>query len=235
MASDNYPVRTVDEVEELADELGRAYLAYIGHGSLTTPVPVEDMAEHYLGYSIDITDEGLFSDPNFLGGIDFQHNKIYVNASVVDHDGRYAFTVAHEIGHHVLHREAYLSIRSTNDQEILCREAATKPLIEVEADRFAAALLMPSDIVEMTVSQIEVKRTINSAGQARGFADKVIRSGGFKNVSNTAMLNRLIDLEFAPKEIQYQNSTYQYKRRPFSLFRAIKNNAHRVLGKPYRS
>ena len=212
MANDTYPIRAVDEVEELADELGRAYLAYIGHGSLTTPVPVEDMAENYLGYSIDITDEGLFSDPNFLGGVDFQHNKIYVNASVVDHDGRYAFTVAHEIGHHVLHREVYLSNKSTNDQEILCREAATKPQIELEADRFAAALLMPRDLVLKKIRELGQLKGIRSIGQARGLSAKLIKTGGFSNVSNTAMLNRLIDLKLLPGSICYQDGI----SRPFT-------------------
>ncbi len=57
-------------------------------------IPIGNMAEYFLGYSIEITDEGLFNDPNFLGGIAFKNNKIYVDTPDGDHDGRNAFTVA---------------------------------------------------------------------------------------------------------------------------------------------
>jgi len=53
-----------------------------------TPVPVEAIAEHDLGYSIDITNDGLFVDPEFLGGISFETNTIFVNTSVEQHEGR---------------------------------------------------------------------------------------------------------------------------------------------------
>ena len=88
----------MDEVEELADGLNLLYCKHHTQFPLTLPIPIEDIAEHYLGYSIDFADDGLFSDPDILGGIDFEENKIYVNASVEDHDGRYCFTIAHEVG-----------------------------------------------------------------------------------------------------------------------------------------
>ena len=103
MESNDQNIRTIDESEKLADEFNLTYFSANNENSITLPVPVEDIAEHYLGYQIDFVNEGLFSDPEILGGIDFDENKIYVNASVEDHDGRYAFTIAHEIGHHVLH------------------------------------------------------------------------------------------------------------------------------------
>ena len=58
----------------------------------------------------------LFSDPEFLGGINFDKNEIYVNVAIENHDGRYAFTVAHEIGHHVLHKEVYLKIDGADEK-----------------------------------------------------------------------------------------------------------------------
>ena len=101
MANERYPEHSIEEVEALADHFLAEYFAHIGQSPISTPIPVEDMAEHYLGFAIDITDEGLFSDPDFIGGIDFDAEKIYVNTSIEDHDGRYAFTVAHEIGHYL--------------------------------------------------------------------------------------------------------------------------------------
>jgi Zn-dependent peptidase ImmA (M78 family) len=182
----------VSDLEELADELNRNYFADAGL-PLTTPIPIEDMAEHFLGYSIDITDEGLFSDPGFLGGIDFEQKLIYVNASIENHDGRYAFTVAHEIGHHALHRDAFMQS-------------------EVEADRFAAALLMPSDSVQKALLEVFPKPKILTIGQARGLASKLIKEGPFGNVSNSAMINRLIDLKFVPEFVGYQTGRFRRGR-----------------------
>ena len=173
-----------------------------------------------MGYTIDFVDDGIFSDPEILGGIDFIENKIYVNASVEDHDGRYAFTIAHEIGHHILHRDAWLGSYKDVSKEIFCRDARNKPLIEIEADRFAAALLMPAEAIKSITTTISPRPTVNSIKQARGLASKIIKEGKLGNVSNTAMVNRLIDLAIISDTIGYQRGINSiYKRRSlFSLF-----------------
>ena len=215
MASKEISIRTMDEVEELADGLNLLYCKHHTQFPLTLPIPIEDIAEHYLGYSIDFVDDGLFSDPDILGGIDFEENKIYVNASVEDHDGRYCFTIAHEVGHHVLHRDAYLENSDGGEKEILCRDSRNKPQIEVEADRFAAALLMPAEAVQKVIRNINSKRRVTTIRQARGLASNVIKEGKFDNVSNTAMVNRLIDLQIISNSIGYEAGVYsKYKRRP---------------------
>ena len=204
MESNDQNIRTIDEIEKLADEFNLTYFSANNENSITLPVPVEDIAEHYLGYQIDFVNEGLFSDPEILGGIDFDENKIHVNASVEDHDGRYAFTIAHEIGHHVLHRDAYLKENLEGEKEILCRDARNKPRIELEADRFAAALLMPAQSVRDILSQVNSSQKVKTIGQARGLASKIIKEGELNNVSNTAMVNRLIDLKVISDYIGYQ-------------------------------
>jgi Zn-dependent peptidase ImmA (M78 family) len=210
----------MDEIEKLADGLNHTYCTDHTRNSLILPIPIEDMAEHYLGYSIDFVDDGIFSDPKILGGIDFEESKIYVNASVEDHDGRYAFTIAHEIGHHVLHRVAYLKDNVDGNKEILCRDSRNKPQIELEADRFAAALLMPAEAIQNITSTFSPRPKVNSIKQARGLASKIINEGKLDNVSNTAMVNRLIDLEIISSTIGYQRGINSiYKRRSlFSLF-----------------
>jgi Zn-dependent peptidase ImmA (M78 family) len=225
VVNDQYPKRPMDEVEKLADELNTDYKSSTGP-ALTIPIPVEDIAEHYLGYSIDITNEGLFSDPNFLGGIDFEQNLIYVNASVEDHDGRYAFTVAHEIGHHVLHKEAYLNDKEQGQKEILCRDTGNKPHIEIEADRFAAALLMPSGAVLEVFNRVKPKRKVATIGQARGVASEVMKEGGFSNVSNTAMINRLIDL--GAIKAPYQNGLVHKGYRESLIIRLLRGTMGRL-------
>ena len=206
----------MEEIEEAADEFSNIYFVATGR-NLTAPIPVEDMAEHYLGYSIDLRDDGLFSDPEFLGGIDFDKNEIYVNVAIENHDGRYAFTVAHETGHHVLHKEVYLKIDGADEKQILCRDTGDKPHIEVEADRFAAALLMPSKAIQVALSDLSSKHKVMTIGQARGLASRLTKEAGFENVSNTAMINRLIDLSFISNEIGYQDGKYNRNKRRLSF------------------
>lgn len=68
-------------------------------------------------------------------------NNIYVNNN---HAGtRQRFTVAHEIGHFVLHNE----LINTNNGTVLFRGLGDNWEIENQADYFAAALLMPKDAV----------------------------------------------------------------------------------------
>ena len=229
MGNNPYPELSDAEIEELANDF---YLDYLGHNQSEPappklPVPVEEIAEQFLGYEIDFSETGIFSDPDILGGIDFDRNRIYVNASVADHDGRYSFTVAHELGHHVLHREHHLQRQSTDDGGILCRVKGKKPQIEMEADRFAAALLIPANNVSKAVAG--KARKIGTIGQARVLANDLITKSGFCNVSNSAMINRLKDLGLLAPGIPYQGakarktygppSTLAFLKRLISKFR----------------
>ena len=63
------------------------------------------------------------------------------------------FTIAHEIGHHVLHRDIYLAKVKAEEDLAMCRELTKKPKAEMQADVFAAALLMPSEILEHAVNR----------------------------------------------------------------------------------
>ena len=117
------------------------------------PIPVERIAEHYLGYEIDILANQLYEDPNLLGGIVFEQQVIQVNQAIEDHDGRYNFTIAHEIGHHVLHRDIYLEKQNSITLIDMCREQGSKPKSEAQADRFAGAILMPKALVEAAIEK----------------------------------------------------------------------------------
>ena len=190
-------------IEEAADQLLDQYRDFAGDFDL--PVPVELIAEHFLKYDLEITDEGLFADPGFLGGISFETNTIFVNASIEDHEGRYTFTIAHEIGHHVLHKDLYDELISDRSQ-ILCREEKKKPLIEQQADRFAASLMMPRRLL---VDEVErygkpMPRTLSDTLR---LANHLNQKCGFQNVSISALVNRLKDLGLVHPSIPYQTGT----------------------------
>ena len=135
---------------------------------------------------------------NSYNGIHFDDKLIQVNGSIEDHDGRYSFTVAHELGHHCLHKDEFK--KQTSGDEIMCRETGEKPIAELQADRFAAYLLMPS---KMVLSAFNKAFGGDSESFDMGYKNKyklgaiagsVIDVGGFSNVSITAMTNRLIGM-----------------------------------------
>ena len=189
-----------DLIEEAADHLLNEYRDFAG--SFTLPVPVESIAEHFLKYDIEITDQGLFDDPSFLGGISFETNTIFVNSSIEDHEGRYTFTIAHEIGHHVLHKDLYDELVADRSQ-ILCREEKQKPLIERQADRFAAALMMPRHTLYDEVKKFSPKIP-KTLGEGLRLANYLKNESGFDNVSISALMNRLKDLGLIHQSIPYQ-------------------------------
>jgi len=186
-----------EDIESAAALLLSDYRSHSSRDDI--PVPVEAIAEHHLGYVIDITNDGLFVDPEFLGGISFETNTIFVNTSVEQHEGRYNFTIAHEIGHHVLHKELYDALIDDRSK-ILCREDSHKPLIELQADRFAAALLMPRDLF-LSSSPNKKPRSLKSAMR---IANLIRNEHGLNNVSLSAVINRLKDLDLIASEIPYQ-------------------------------
>jgi Zn-dependent peptidase ImmA (M78 family) len=208
---DDFPDLSADQIEEEAGFLTTSYFGSLGQ-QVSVPVPVEQIAERYLGYSIELTDEGLFADPTYLGGIVFESNTILVNGSVEEHEGRYNFTIAHELGHHALHRDLVQSRgQSVVDGEptVICRDTTTKPKAEQQADRFAAALLMPKAVVMREFYKLfkePVQLSQKDPKKARGIAAKLVTAAGLTNVSNTALVNRLLDLGLL-YGVHYQTGT----------------------------
>lgn len=72
---------------------------------------------------------------------------------------RQNFTIAHELGHYFLHKDYLITngiiMDDDKDKKILYRaDEGVRSQIETEADNFAAALLMPADLVKNTWSRI---------------------------------------------------------------------------------
>lgn len=98
------------------------------------PVPVEKIVE-YLGFECHSFEPDA-KTIDIAGAVNHRNKKIFINKS--DSPKKQRFTVAHEIGHIVLHgaQEDYIDYRRNN---------STNPK-EREAESFAGCLLMPSDI-----------------------------------------------------------------------------------------
>lgn len=125
-----------EEASRRAKELTRHFSA--------PPIPVLDIAED------NGADVRFDFFPNFKdkvsGLCDFQTGRIYVNAA--DSDERRRFTIAHELGHWVLHRDYFL--QHPNKYRIFPRFAQPdyNDPFEREANRFAADLLVPDHLIK---------------------------------------------------------------------------------------
>ena len=181
---------TPDDIEQRATLFLMSYFSECKTPHVI-PIPIESIAEHYLGYDIEITDEGVFANPLVLGGIIFDQKKIMVNTAAEAHEGRYSFTLAHEVGHHVLHKAIF---ESANNDTMVCREDANKPIEERQADHFAGALLMPEEQIRQLYKELKLPQRRLTGKAIKAVARKVMTAGGFSNVSNQAMTVRLRQL-----------------------------------------
>ena len=130
------------------------------HAPVTQPpVPIDDILELHLGLTFVIDDlQAAFGHPDVLGGIWFGDRLIKVDQSLDPAVapkmlGRYRFTLAHEVGHWRLHRQHLMgdpdasSLFEANcEPAFVCRSKASPPE-EVQANAFAAALLMPRQML----------------------------------------------------------------------------------------
>ena len=198
--------------------------------NLSAPVPVFDIIE-YLGYDIDFGKDGIYKDTDILGGTLIEERTVQINENIADHDGRMHFTAAHEIGHIVLHAPLFKEAKNIDsDQKIISRknegfEGDKKQPEEWQADKFAAFLLMPSQLVKKAFFS-KYKNPINVRKKkllefifpkpafVKGYviADTILKEGKFNNVSKMAMLNRLIGMRLV-KGLSYQKASPRKKKR----------------------
>ena len=133
---------------------------------LSLPIPVEDILERHLQLSLGFDDlherfnvPRTGEDPDVLGALFIQEQEVLIN-EVLDPDvdpcqeGRFRFTVSHEIGHWQLHREVVSTLAgqlelfdAVAEPSIICRRSQAREPIEWQADTFAARLLMPRKLV----------------------------------------------------------------------------------------
>lgn len=134
---------------------------------LGPPVPVEWLAEHVL--DLRILWDALPSDPAAptLGGLDPVHGEIVLNEvearRFAAFPGLEAFTLAHEIGHWMLHvppaRRRQLPLPGLGRRNDLgCATGSGAGLRESEADRFAAYLLMPARLLLPRCASLDLTR-----------------------------------------------------------------------------
>jgi len=219
----SYPYLKNSTIEKESKKLLGDFNNKTGH-KLSAPIPVFDIIE-YLGYDVDFRKDGIYEDKNLLGGTIIDQKTIEINENLSDHEGRMNFTAAHEVGHIILHVPFYNEKhgKDVSEHKIISRkdggfEGTKKEPEEWQADKFAAFLLMPSELIKKAFFN-NYKRPVNIRKRrfleiffpkpafVKGYAiaKEIIREGKFDNVSKMAMLNRLIGMRLV-KGLSYQKS-----------------------------
>lgn len=148
----------VDWIEDRATGILERVPGYIWNGE-ELPIPVERIVSNTFGLLIreveDMTRAPGLEDErttNVSGLLLAGAGEIWVNAAEARQwEGRKRFTICHELGHYVIHRDDVeptvfcrrIEVSEGSDEQGI----GDRSVIEREADAFAAALLMPTHLI----------------------------------------------------------------------------------------
>ena len=139
-----------------------------------------------------ITRVSLPAGEDIFGAIVRQNGRVFIGVNPTQHPNRQRFTIAHELGHFFRHYSDTME-RVDGDFRVHWRDNASSTGVnweEIEANRFAASLLMPEDMVRKDVDDY--------SGSNR---DLVRDLAPRYKVSSLAMQFRLINLGLLPPNV----------------------------------
>lgn len=125
------------------------------HRVHSAPVPVEDIAKT-LG--ADVTREPVEDDLSGFIYRDRKANTAVIGVNSTQHPNRQNFTLAHELGHFLLH-EGSDDVHVDRRFQVKFRNEASSQGTddeEKEANLFAAELLMPADFLKEEMEEIDI-------------------------------------------------------------------------------
>jgi Zn-dependent peptidase ImmA (M78 family) len=132
-----------DEAQRVLDRLG----------IVQAPIPVERVARA-LGAQVRFSP----LDDELSGMIYLKDDMIVIGVNAVHHPNRQRFTIAHECGHLCMHRTALTDVVHVDKQfAILMRDHVSSTgteLMEIQANKFAAALLMPEGVLRAELAEV---------------------------------------------------------------------------------
>ena len=148
----------MEEIEQAAEDFLARIPSYVWDGA-TLPVPIEEIADTHVGLLVrDVEDLGTAPGAPELGGGQALSGlllpavgEIWVNAEEARQwPARRRFTIAHELGHWRLHRDAERAVfcRSGSIEPDAALTRGPLPPAEDEANVFAAAVLMPARLIQ---------------------------------------------------------------------------------------
>jgi len=127
--------------------------------TVAPPIPVDEIAESHQGLDLRFEDlQAETGDHRTLGAIRVRAKQLAVDLTLDPtiyrkREGRFRFTVAHEVGHWELHRQFVVPgsqstfLGGVEGLDVICRSDASGDRGEWQANQFAAYLLMPKELV----------------------------------------------------------------------------------------
>lgn len=182
--------------ERLLTEFGEHY-GEVGQ----PPVPVEEILENHLKLTLEIDDlESRLGFQDVLGALWAPERLVAIDQRLepTEHpnrEGRYRYTVGHEIGHWEQHRHYFLPDPNqgllfqgvVKEPSLICRTSQSKEPIEWQADFFSACLLMPKRMVMAAWQQREQWQRLQSPSLfSRGEVDSWQAMGLVGTLTGTA-------------------------------------------------
>ena len=157
--------RTKEEIEAIARNM------LIEHNMYSIPVDPVVLANK-LGIRVSSAE---FADPNISGMIMVNGENVELLVNISDSYHRKIFTIAHELGHKILHLEnggKYVDFQVNMYRG--CQNRGNKEYDEeIEANQFAAALLMDEELVKSIWPEIgplyELANLFNVSQSAMGY------------------------------------------------------------------
>jgi Zn-dependent peptidase ImmA (M78 family) len=153
----------------------------------TRPIPLQEILDHY-----GIQQVELPAGEDVFGAIVRQNGRVVIAFNPAQHPNRRRFTVAHELGHYFCHYQDVME-HVDGDFRVHWRDTESSSGVkwdEIEANRFAAALLMPEHMLRVDVNNCRVLD-----------GDAVQRLANLYKVSRLAMQFRLINLGLLPPDV----------------------------------
>jgi Zn-dependent peptidase ImmA (M78 family) len=134
---------------------------YQHHPSFEIPIPVEEIIELKLGLDI-FPFPRLYKDHGLNGFLSRDLSTIYVDETQYSQfNEKYRYTLAHELGHYVLHKACYedLPFRTPDEyvQWRLSQSQGDISLFETQGEWFAGQLLVPTVQLEKVCKTVVAK------------------------------------------------------------------------------
>lgn len=134
------------------------------HPQKTLPIPIEEIAESELELEI-VPVSGMKREYDVDGCLDSSLKRIFIDFDIyMTYENRSRFTIAHEIGHLIIHKELFESLLITKPEDVynLSEKISDEDngWLEFQAYSFAGQVLVPKQLLE-----IEIKKYLGSVPQ----------------------------------------------------------------------
>ena len=144
-----------EDLERIAEQFLRQH-----HASLELPIPIEEIAEFGLGLNI-VPIPGLYRDYRIESWLSCDQQAIFVDQRQCEEmETRYRFSLAHEIGHLLLHADLYCEVSLGSFEDWMSfherLDPAVRDNLEWQARSLAGRILVPAEpLVRHAQKQID--------------------------------------------------------------------------------